>query len=265
MVRPSGNRTARTIRLVRLTRLLLHFGRGAVTMAVVFPFVDRSRQQRHIQSWSRKLLDILRVRLHGGGLDRFPPRTLIVANHVSWLDIWLLHSVSAVCFVAKSEIREWPLIGWMAARARTLFIERERKRDTHRIAGVIADALSAQEAVAIFPESTTTDGLTVKPFRASLVRPAVDLNAPVMAVAIRYLNADGSINTQIAYADDTTLMQSLRSILAHPEVHAEVIDLGVIEVGDKTRRVIALEAEQRVREAVMVSPAEAQRLPTMLP
>lgn len=236
-------------------------------MAVVFPLVDRPHQQRIISRWSARLLDILRIRVRATGVERFEPRTLIVANHVSWLDIWLLHSVTAVCFVAKSEIRRWPMIGWMAAKARTLFIERARKRDAHRIAGTIHAALHADETVAVFPEGTTSDGTDVRRFHASLLQPAVDLQIRVQTIAIRYCNPDGSINTDVAYADETTLWQSVRRVLAHPELHAEIIELGDIDIAGKSRRDIALEAERRVRGAVLSGNplGTPSGLPTELP
>lgn len=266
-MRTASRPTPRFVRAVRLTRLLVHMARGATTMALVFPLVDRPRQQRLISRWSRRLLEILGIRVRAHGVERFAPRTLVVANHVSWLDIWLLHSVTAVCFVAKSEIRRWPVIGWMAARARTLFIERERKRDTHRISGTIQAALHADEAVAVFPEGTTSDGSEVRRFHASLLQPAVDLQVRVVAVAIRYRNPDGSLNTDVAYADETTLWQSVRRVLSHPEVHAEIIESGEIDVAGKSRRDIALEAERRVRGAVLSGNplGTPDGLPTELP
>lgn len=264
---PPSRSTPRIVRVLRLTRLLVHVARGAVTMAVIFPLVQRPRQQHLIRRWSQRLLGILGIRVRVHGVERFAPRTLVVANHVSWLDIWLLHSVTAVCFVAKSEIRGWPVIGWMAAKARTLFIERERRRDTHRIAGTIQAALHADEAVAVFPEGTTTDGSDVRRFHASLLQPAVDLQIPVVTVAIRYRNPDGSLNTAVAYADETTLWQSVRRVLAHPELHAEIIESGQIQVAGKSRRDIALEAERRVRGAVLSGNplGTPSGLPTELP
>ncbi len=257
--------TPRIVRTLRLTRLLLHVVRGATTIAVVFPVVDRGRQRQLIRNWSQGLLSILRVRLRTNGIAQFSPRTVILANHVSWIDIWLLNSVNAVCFVAKSEIRSWPIIGWMAAQAKTLFIERDRKRDTSRINGSIHLALEEQEAVVVFPEGSTSDGTEVRRFHASLLQPAIDAQARVLALAIRYLNTDGSTNTDVAYVDETTLWQSVKKILAQREVHAEVTELG--EVQGKSRRHMAYEAELRVRALVAIGnpPEKPSGLPTELP
>ncbi|MSQ59299.1 MAG: 1-acyl-sn-glycerol-3-phosphate acyltransferase [Betaproteobacteria bacterium] len=260
--------TSRIVRALRFGRLLLHLLRGAVTIAFVFPLVGRAGQRRLIEAWSRRLLRILRVRLQTPEIAAFEPRSLVLANHVSWLDIWLLHSVSAVCFVAKAEVRGWPLIGWMAHRSRTLFIQRERRRDTSRINQIVRAALHAQETVAIFPEGTTSDGTSVRRFNASLLQPAVEMGVSVHVLAIRYISSDGSANVEVAYADETTLWQSLQKILAHREVAAELIYLGELEVPGRTRREIAQDAEHRVRHAVTPSgtPPETQRgLPSELP
>jgi 1-acyl-sn-glycerol-3-phosphate acyltransferase len=260
--------TSRFIRALRFARLFLHLLRGAATIAFVFPMAGRAGQRRLIEAWSRRLLRILRVRVQAPEIAAFQPRSLVLANHISWLDIWLLHSVSAVCFVAKAEVRSWPLIGWMAHRSQTLFIQRERRRDTSRINQIVCAALHAHETVAIFPEGTTSDGTSVRRFNASLLQPAVEMAAAVHVLAIRYIGPGGSANVDVAYADETTLWQSLQKILSHREVTAELIYLGELEVPGRTRREIAQDAEHRVRKAVTMggNPPETRRgLPTELP
>ena len=262
--------TSSLVQAVRFVRLLLHVLRGAATIAFVFPVVGRAGQRRLIKGWSRGLLRVLRVRLQRPEIAAFEPRSLILANHVSWLDIWLLHSVSAVCFVAKAELRSWPLIGWMAHRSQTLFIQRERRRDTSRINQNVQLALHARETVAIFPEGTTSDGTSVRRFNASLLQPALEMEAQVHVLAIRYRTSDGCTNLEVAYADGTTLWQSLKKILAHREVAAELIYLGELDVSGRTRREIAQDAENRVRNMIAPNspsnPLETARgLPTELP
>ncbi|MFN0318061.1 MAG: lysophospholipid acyltransferase family protein [Burkholderiales bacterium] len=259
---------SRVVRTLRFAHLFLHLLRGAATIAFVFPLADRARQRRLIEAWSRRLLRILRVRVQTPEIAAFAPRSIVLANHVSWLDIWLLHSVSAVCFVAKAEVRSWPLIGWMAHKSQTLFIQRERRRDTSRINQIVCSALHARETVAIFPEGTTSDGTCVRRFNASLLQPAVEMDAAVHVLAIRYIGSDGLANVEVAYADETTLWQSLQKILAHREVTAELIYLGELEVPGRTRREIAQDAEHRVRHAVTMggNPPETKHgLPSELP
>ena len=181
-------------RYLRISRLALHFARGLVTSALVFPFVGAPQRRRTIQRWSRELLALLSVRLHVHG--RPPPEgarpLMVVANHVSWLDIFAINAVVPVRFVAKSEIRRWPLIGWLCAQAGTLFIRQARRRDTARINELVAAALRAGEVFTVFPEGTTTDGSSVRKFHSSLLEPALAARAAVQPVAIRYERDDGT-------------------------------------------------------------------------
>ena len=116
---------------------------------------------------------------------------LVVANHVSWLDIFALHAVGPVRFIAKAEIERWPVLGGLVRGVGTLFIERARRHDTHRVNQEIARALAAGDIVAVFPEGTTTDGTALLPFKGSLLQPIIDAQGHVQPVAIRYRDADG--------------------------------------------------------------------------
>jgi 1-acyl-sn-glycerol-3-phosphate acyltransferase len=205
----------------------------------------------YIRRWSRQLLGILHVRLKVAGS---PPSsqvpTLIVSNHVSWLDIWVLDSVVPVRFVAKSDIRRWPLVGFLVSGAGTIFIERGRRHDTARTNRAIVEALTRGEYVAMFPEGATTDGTAVKTFHASLFQPALGAGARVVAVALRYVNPDGKVNRDASYVDGRSLWQSVRLILAHRFVCAELTFAATIDVSDKTRRDIARAAESAIADAL---------------
>jgi 1-acyl-sn-glycerol-3-phosphate acyltransferase len=238
-------------RAFRFLRLIWHFLKGCAISACVFPLVSREAQLRIIRRWSRGLLDILRIRLHVHGappLGMVP--TLIVSNHVSWLDIWLIHSVNPVRFVAKSDIRRWPLVGWLVGRAGTIFIEREKRHDTARTNRVIIDTLTRGERVGIFPEGTTTDGSELKPFHASLFQPAVGAGARIVAVGLRYPGPGDRPNLDAAYTGERSLLESLRLILRHPTLPAELIFAGVVDVSGKTRREIARETEALIAGAL---------------
>jgi 1-acyl-sn-glycerol-3-phosphate acyltransferase len=248
---PPEAATPVAIRAVRCLRLLLHLVAGCAIAAGVFPLVSSARQLRIIRGWSRRLLRILNVRIHVHG--RMPggaTPTLLVSNHVSWLDIWLIHAVVPVRFVAKSDIRGWPVIGWLSARAGTIFIERRRRHDTARINGTIAAVLARRERVGVFPEGTTTDGSHVLPFHASLFQPALAHGARVVAAGIRYPRRDGTPNLDAAYCGERTLVQSLRLILAQRELRAELVFAGVVESGGKTRREIAVQSRDLIVRAL---------------
>jgi 1-acyl-sn-glycerol-3-phosphate acyltransferase len=243
--------TSPLVRVYRLIRLFVHLVYGCAVAGAVFPFVDGQRQLRIIKRWSRQVLAILGVRVHVHGR---PPGghhpTVIVSNHVSWLDIWVIHAVSPVRFVAKSDVRYWPLLGWLVARSGTIFIERSKRHDTARINRSIVDTLAKGERVGIFPEGTTTDGTLLRPFHASLFQPALGAGARVVTAGIRYPRGDGTVNLDASYAGERTLLDSLRLILRHRSMRAELIFAGEMEISGRTRREIARGCEALIARAL---------------
>jgi 1-acyl-sn-glycerol-3-phosphate acyltransferase len=237
-------------RAYRLVRLCLHLVHGCLYVGVVFPFLTSKRRFRAIRRWSRKLLRILHVRYTVHGHLPAGTPTMIVSNHVSWLDIWVINSVVAVRFVAKSDIRRWPVIGFLVKGAGTIFIEREKRHDTARTNRSIVHALTHGEYVAIFPEGICTDGSELKPYHASLFQPAVGAGAKVAVVALRYVHRNGELNADATYAGDRSLVESTRLILRQRALHAEVIVAGEVSVSGKTRRDIAVEAEMVTARAL---------------
>lgn len=244
-------RTSAATRAWRLLRVVVHVLWGCAISALVFPWIDNRRQLRIIRNWSKGMLTALgvKVTVHGHRPSTRVP-ILLVANHVSWLDVWLVLSVYPVRFVAKSDIRGWPLVGWLVARAGTVFIERTRRHDAARINQHIAEVMARPEAVGIFPEGTTTDGTQLRAFHASLFQPALAPGVRVAVTSIRYPLADGSPNVDAAYSGDRSLLQSLRLILAQRVLRAELSFLGVIDPAGKTRRELAQESHALIARSL---------------
>jgi 1-acyl-sn-glycerol-3-phosphate acyltransferase len=217
-----------------------------------FPFYGKSRRNRAVGRWSARLLAVLNVlpSLRGSPPVAADRAAVLVANHVSWLDIQLIHSVWQVRFVAKSEVRRWPLIGWLSAHTGTLFIERGKSRHAARINQSIQAAFRDGDAVGVFPEGTTTDGRELTRFHASLLQPAVDEGALVYPVALRYLNEAGNINVNASYVGDATLTESLRMIFAEKAIRAELIFLPPIDAEGKTRRELAAQTQSAIAAAL---------------
>jgi 1-acyl-sn-glycerol-3-phosphate acyltransferase len=249
-------RTPPLLRAYRLARLIVHLIVGCTIAAVVFPFVGNRRQLRIIRNWSRQLLRILNVRLevHGRMPGGHVP-TMLVSNHVSWLDIWVIHAVSPVRFIAKSDVRAWPVIGWLSERAGTIFIQRTRRHDTARINRAIADVLARDEHIGLFPEGTTTDGSHVLPFHASLFQPALASGARIVTAGIRYPGRDGKPNADAAYFGDRSLVESIQLILAQRRLRAELMFGAVVEPAGKTRRELAVQTHTLIATALSLPPA----------
>lgn len=244
-----GNRlTSLASRLMRLLRLGLHLARGVVIAALCFPFFTQARRDREIRRWSVNLLHTLAVRLHVHGAppgrDTMPQ--MLVANHVSWLDIFVINAVLPVRFVAKSEVRRWPVIGWLCQKTGTLFIEREQRRDTARLNCLMQEALRAGDPVAVFPEATSTDGSEVRKFHSSLLQPALDVKAVLLPVAIRYARTDGSLCVEAAYDGEKSLWDTLRLMLTQRRIDAHLHFLPPLPVDARQRRELAQAARELI-------------------
>lgn len=221
-------------RLFRLSRLCLHLLSGLFQAAVLFGNYSLGARDRAISRWSAELLRILGIRLAAGSPPEFAHGALLVANHVSWLDVFIIHAAKRVHFVSKHEVRDWPLVGWLAWRAGTLFIQRAKKSDTARINLEMHALLKEGAWVAVFPEGTSTDGRRLLRFLPSLFQPAVDENLPVVPAALQYLTPQGSYTDAAAYADNVSFGTSLWRIAGEKEIVAR-ITFGKTIRGDSRR------------------------------
>ena len=195
--------------LWRLTRAVLHGTHGLLIVLLLFPSLSVAGRRRRIRWWSAKMLRMLGMSLQVQGSFR-PGAKLVVANHVSWLDIMAVHAVCPEArFVSKADVQRWPLVGRLVASADTLYIERERPRDALRVVHQMASALKAGDTVAVFPEGTTGPGPELLPFHANLLQAAIATGTPVQPVALRYADAHGAFSPAAQFIGDTTLAQSL--------------------------------------------------------
>jgi 1-acyl-sn-glycerol-3-phosphate acyltransferase len=240
------------VRVARTARVAVHLAEGVATTLVVFPFAGSSRRRELVRRWSARLLRILRVeaRFHGVTGAGLPGNLLIVANHVSWLDIFVLLSMQPARFIAKAEVRRWPVVGALSARVGTLFVERERRRHAHSVNREAAQALARGDVVAVFPEGTTTDGTTLLPFKASLLQPIVDAGGHVQPIAIRYRDAAGAWTDAPAYVGETTVGESFWRLTAERRLVAELHLAAPIPARERHRRDLAREAESIIRTAL---------------
>jgi 1-acyl-sn-glycerol-3-phosphate acyltransferase len=209
-----------------------------------------------VRSWSAQLVAHagVEVRVSGAMPGRHDAPAMLAANHVSWLDIFVLLGIRPARFIAKSEIRDWPIAGWIAERAGTIFIRRERRRDTARINDRVHEALGLGDWVGLFPEGTTTEGDEILPFHTSLFEPAIANAATIHPVAISYVAADGSRSRAVAYVGEMTFMQSLVLVLRQRGIVAEVTFAEPIELRPGIdRREAARLAHERVASLLRLS------------
>jgi len=233
----------------RLVRVILHLLQGLATCALVFPWAGAARRERLIQRWSARLLGICRVRVEQGG-EAPLPYALVVSNHISWLDIFVLNSVHPCRFVAKAEIRAWPVLGWLVAQAGTVFIARGNRRDLRHIFQGMVDALRGHQRVAFFPEGTTASQGQLLPFHANLFEAAVDARAPVQPYALAYLDARGGWHPAVDYVGDTTFVDSIVNIMQGEPMIARLHCMAPIAAEGAHRRELARAAQEAIQLAL---------------
>jgi 1-acyl-sn-glycerol-3-phosphate acyltransferase len=227
----------------RLLRAVVHVLHGMLVMTR-FPKLDAAGRHQRIQWWSVGLLRAVGLTLHVTGTPR-PGANLIVANHISWLDILAIHAaVPQARFVSKADVLAWPLLGWLIRNAGTLFIERERKRDAVRVIHAVAEALQAGDSVAVFPEGTTGEGPELLPFHANLLQAAVSTETPVQPVVLRFSDDSQAFSQAVVYVGNTTLMQSVWRVVSARGLKAHVQVLPAVGSRHADRRALT----QHLRE-----------------
>ncbi|MGE0876067.1 MAG: lysophospholipid acyltransferase family protein [Burkholderiales bacterium] len=244
---------------------LLGFGACALAglglATLVLPLADPAARARVARRWSRGVLAALGVDLDTTGTPL--AAAMLVANHVSWLDVIALSAIQPAAFVAKAELRRWPLAGTLIVRSGAIFIDRGRMRDILRVNAALRARLAGGCTVAVFPEATTTDGAAVAPFRNALVQAAIDAGARVQPVAIAYVDALGARAPQAAYCGDTSFWQCLLAIARADGIRARLDLLPALEVRTLTRREVG--ALARTRIAATLDQTRRQHQPALPP
>lgn len=241
-------------RTFRLSRLVLHVLWGVTLAGLAFPLFSATQRDRLIMAWSRRMLRVLGIQARVSAAPSVPGGALMVCNHVSWLDIYLVLATQRVHFVSKSEVRAWPVAGWLAHKTGTLFLERGRRADTARINDEMRALMMTGAWVAVFPEGTTSDGRGLRRFLPSLLQPAVELGCPIVPAALRYRTLAGEYSAAPAYIDQMSLWQSLKQIVSEPGLIAE-LQFGEPIPPNRHRRELAADAESSVARLLGIAPA----------
>ena len=194
----------------RLCRVVAHVLVGAWTIRFNFSHLSQPERNAAVQAWARTMLAQLAIKLVVEGQPPQSGPVLLAANHISWLDIVVMHAARHCRFISKADVQHWPIVGTLASGAGTLYIERESRRDAMRVVHHMAERLQAGDILAVFPEGTTGDGVALLPFHANLLQAAISVQAPIQPVALHFMDgATGAQSFAPCYVGDDTLLGSL--------------------------------------------------------
>ena len=245
-------------RLWRIPGVIALLLGGLATVLGLFPWIGIARRETLIALWSRALLRACGVRVReivapgaqplaglrgqqGPGQGR-----LLLPNHISWLDIFVIDSIAPASFVAKSEIARWPLVGTLVARAGTVFVERGRRHAVHAVIQSLGERLAQGYRAAVFPEGTTSEGDRLLVFHGNLIQAALNAGAPLVPIGLRYVDPDGERSHAVMYVGETTFVASLWRITGHPRLECQVHVLAPIDPDGFTRQAAAQAVRQQL-------------------
>ncbi len=234
-----------TLLPVRVALVLLCTAIGLIAQLSLFWWVSQTTARRVVSLWSRTMLACMGVQLR----IQYSPEAatkqaaLVVSNHISWMDILALQAAMPVVFVAKSEIKSWPVLGWMVSLAGTCFIDRSRRTALRTVHSTLTEHLKTGQSVCIFPEGTTSNGEQVLPFHAGLLQAAIEAGVPVQPIRLQYSHLAA------AYVDDLTLLTSLGSVLLTPHLSVSVQALPRLSIEGATRQTLGIQAHAAIQSA----------------
>jgi 1-acyl-sn-glycerol-3-phosphate acyltransferase len=211
---------------IKYLRLLAAFVDAFAIVWFKFPRATREQKLAHIQRWSTHVLKVIGVHLNiTASSTRIGPlkTQLLVANHVSWLDVLVIQALHPCVFVAKSEVRHWPLVGSIAKACGVVFVDRSSSSSARKMVDDVANALHHGYCVAGFPEGTSSEGYDVSLFHANLFEAAIYRDVNVLPIALRYTNAHtGELCLRAAFVGDIGFIESLHQVMTTRHIHVGV-------------------------------------------
>lgn len=237
--------------ILRLSHLSLHLTYGAL-LAIIYPHLNQTRQRRIMKAWNRQLLGILDIgiQIEGPQPTRSEGGCLIVANHVSWLDVLVLNAIHPAHHIVKSSPGNWSLPGWLRRRCGTVFlantIVKDSTADNLHIGGLLRQGAS----LIAFPESMPTDGKQVSHFHSALIQPAIDAGVRLCPIALRYQDEWGRASSAVTLTGATTLPRSIWKVLRCRHINALVVFTPALMTANENRRVLARAAQAAVAQGL---------------
>ena len=230
--------------LIKYLRLIHAFGNAFWILWIKFPRLSRERKLEEIRNWSQKTLDVLGIQvMHETPVQHIhheaAPR-LLVANHVSWVDALIIQTIQPSVFVAKAELKNWPIVGSIATGCGVVFVNRSSPSSARHMVDELSSALHHGYCVAGFPEGTSSEGSSVKLFHGNLFEAAIKHNIEVQPLAIRYTNpSTGALCLKAAFFGDIGFVQSLHQVMTSTGIQAKVTMCETLSPEGHSRRTLA--------------------------
>ena len=197
---------------MKTLKILLHI-LFVIPLCLLILISTKRQQEKIIQFWCKRLLSIFEIKVEVKGISSYlsnQKQYLMVANHISWMDIIVIQSIKPCIFVAKSDVASWPLFGWVAQMTGTIFIKRDKVSDIKKALKKMKRRL-IKRSVCIFPEGTSTSGRYLLPFKSNLFQSSIDTNKSILPLCLRY-EQNNSYSDKAAFVDDMSLVDSINKI-----------------------------------------------------
>lgn len=239
-----------------LALIVVHIFWGMLVAGLFFPWLPMRGRDALLRFWSRILLVALGIRLQVHHDSAAKPiaatrGSMLLVNHISWADVFVIAAVTPARYVAKAEVAQWPLLGRFAASVGTVYVERGRRHAIARVNHTVAQRLRGGQSIGIFPEGTTTDGSRLLRFHANLVQAALDAGASVIPLGLQY-RQDGRPSTAAAFIGDMNLIQSIWRIVLAPRLTAHLYWMPAIACEGLTRQAVAARARAAIGAALQL-------------
>lgn len=228
----------RIIAILRFINILIVTFIWSIISILILPFIPRRYIPYAGRIWANMTLAAAGARIIRIG--EFNPfieaNRMVVANHISWLDVPVLQTIYSTCFIGKAEMQKWPLIGSMVKVGGTIFINRQNKRQLIHINQVVTNKLQEGASIGLFPEGKTGTGETVNQFKAPLLEAAIMAKSKITPLVLEYCDHEHNRTRQVTYAGKLSLYKSIQNTLTLKRIHVKIHSLPQIYAGEFATR-----------------------------
>ncbi|WP_235914869.1 lysophospholipid acyltransferase family protein [Pelistega ratti] len=235
---------------VRLFFLVIWLIIGLLIVSLSFPWLKKNTREMIVRYWSYYLMKMTGVHIQQEGKPILDAPVMLVANHVSWIDIFIINSQRATSFIAKAEIRQWPVIGWLVGAVGTIFIQRGSKSDVVTINASMKAHFDQNTCIGLFPEGTTSDGLSILHMYSGLLEGAMNARVPIQPVALLFYYQQQR-SGRVAFIGEQTLLANMWVLLSSKNVGVTVRFLPPVTKAGEEVLITRQELIEQIREILL--------------